>query len=794
LPTLPEPPSAPALGVAAAIALLGGVLACLALPIHPPGGWLLGALAVGTWRWIRRDRWRLPGVMLAGFGVCGLHALSSLQGQLPTAAAYRDVVLTGRVLELPLHEARRTRFLLRTDPDALPSDLRGRLLRLSWYDPRGGGVDQRRLRLEPGSRWRLTVRLRPPRGLRNPGTLDSEKHAFAQRVAATGYVREPGAAVVLSPAAGIDAWRADLARRIDAAVAAESSRFVRALALGDTRGLAQADWELLRATGLTHLVAISGFHVGMVGGVAALLAAATWSLFPLLSRLWPRPQVAASGALLGALLYSAVAGFSLPTVRTLLMIAVVVAARLWRRPLAAQGALALAVIAVLLADPLAVVAAGFWLSFAGVAWLLWCLPDARGGRRIVGEFLSAQGVATLGLLPLTAVLFGQASLAGPVANLVAIPWWSLVVVPMSLLGTGLEAAHPGWGGGAWRLAAACFDLSWPLFEGLARAPLAMAWLPEARWWALPLALAGGFWCLLPRGVPGKPLAVLLWLPLLWPERGLPGYGEAEIVVIDVGQGLSVLVRTRGHALLYDMGPAVLDGYDAGERAVVPTLHALGVRRLSMAVVSHGDGDHAGGLEAVRRQFPPDLAFAPAGAGISGAAPCVAGTGWSRDGVRFRFLHPPEHFPYLRNEASCVLRVETPHGTALLTGDIGEVIERGLVARHARDLRAEVVVAAHHGSRHSSGNDFVVATGARHALVSAGHGNSFGHPHADTLRRWQEAGARVWTTPSAGALRVRIGRQGVAVEAERSRRPRPWDAERRDAVRDASGGGLSYRPD
>jgi competence protein ComEC len=784
-------------GIAAAFALVAGVALCLRLPALPPGAWLLAALALGGWLWWRRDAWCLAGVLLAGYALAGLHAGASLAGQLPAAWEGSEVTISGRVLELPLHEARRTRFLFRVDGDkALPPFLRGRTLRLAWYDDFGASpsLDAPRYRLAPGSRWRLQARLRAPRGLRNPGSLDSEKHAFAQRIAASGYVRAPLDAQQLSGADGIDAWRDAIAGRIDASVASDSSRYVRALALGDTRALSEDDWEALRATGLTHLIAISGFHVGLVAGFFALLAAGCWRLFPVLGRVMPRPQAAALGALLGAAGYAAVAGFALPTVRTVLMVAVVVAARLWRRPLGVPGALALAAIAVLLVDPLALLAAGFWLSFAGVAWLVWCLPDARGGRRIVGEFLSAQGVATLGLLPLTAILFGQASLAGPLANLVAIPWWSLVVVPLSLLGTAFEGLHAGWGGAAWRLAAACFDLSWPLFQRMADSPLSLWWLPESRWWAWPLALAGAFWCLLPRGVPGKALALLLWLPLLWPDRALPALGEAELVVVDVGQGLSVLVRTRHHALLYDMGPAIADGYDAGERAVVPALHALGVRRLDSAVVSHGDADHAGGYPAVRRRFPPGRTFAPEGAGIDGARTCTTGGTWERDGVRFRFLHPPAHFPYLGNEASCVLRIETSHGAALLTGDIGTVVEQGLTARHASDLRAEVVLAPHHGSRHSSAAAFISATGARHAVVSAGHGNRFGHPHPDVVARWRDAGAEVLSTPEGGALRIRLQDGGTVATMQRAAHRRLWDAAHRRTRLDGRAGGLSYRPD
>jgi competence protein ComEC len=347
---------------------------------------------------------------------------------------------------------------------------------------------------------------------------------------------------------------------------------------------------------------------------------------------------------------------------------------------------------------------------------------------------------------------------------------------------GAQSVAGGW---VWQAAAWCFDLSWPLFESLANSDLALWWLPESRWFALPLALLGAFWLLLPRGVPGKPLALVLWLPLLWPDRGLPGQGEAELVVIDVGQGLSVLVRTQGHALLYDMGPAVRDGFDAGERAVVPTLHALGVQRVDRAVISHGDNDHAGGFAAVHGEFPVDAISAPDGVGLPfETTDCIAGHGWTWDGVRFRFLHPPPHFPYLANESSCVLRIETAHGTALLTGDIGEVIERDLVRLHANDLKADVVLVAHHGSGGSSDPDFVAATAPRLALVSSGYGNRFGHPRPEVVARWHNAGAQTFDTAANGALRIGLRARGVhqagtwLPEARRSTQPRLWDAARR----------------
>uniref|UniRef100_UPI003F4E2339 ComEC/Rec2 family competence protein n=1 Tax=Lysobacter firmicutimachus TaxID=1792846 RepID=UPI003F4E2339 len=786
----------PPFGKRVAIGVLAGIGAGLALPRVCPWGWSIALAALAVALWWRRPGWRWPAALAFGFAWAGVHAAWALSLQLPPDWEKREVALRGRIVELPLHEPRRSRFDFRVDDDAAqPAPLRGRLLRLSWYDE----DPQPRSALRAGQRWQLRVRLRAPRGLRNPGAPDAERYALMDRLSATGYLRRVDEARRLSEASGLQAWRETLSDRIAAAVPTGGARFVRALALGDTRGLDPRDWSVLRANGLTHLIAISGFHVGLVAGAAAWLARALWWLWPGWGRRCPAATAAAVAAMLGAGAYAAAVGFALPTVRTWLMIAVVAGLSLSRRGWRGFDALAVAAIALALVDPLALLGAGFWLSFLGVLWLMWCLPADTadsGWRARLGGLLGAQGVSSLGLLPVAALLFGQASLAGPLANLLAVPWWSLLVVPLALLGTGLELLYAGAGAPLWRAAAACFEPGWPLFEALADSGLALWWLPEPHWYALPLALAGAFWLLLPRGTPGKALAVLLWLPLLWPDRQLPRRGEVELVVVDVGQGLSVLVRTAGHSLLYDAGPAVRDGFDAGERAVLPSLRALGVRQLDRVVASHGDNDHAGGLGAVLAEFPAPLTAPPevSGEAMRGlrSAACRAGQRWDWDGVRLRFLHPSADFPYLGNESSCVLRIDSAHGSALLTGDIGEVIERDLVRRAAESaderLRADVVLVAHHGSGGSSDPAFVAATGARHALISAGHGNRFGHPRKPVLQRWREAGARTWLTAGQGAVRVRLGAGGIAVETRRQTHPRLWDATRRTDP------GLSYRPD
>ena len=766
----------PTLGPGAACMVAAGALVCLSLPQLPGRVWLLCILLAGIGHWWRKGRGHALGMVCVGFALAGLHAAQALDAQLPPRPTHVDAVIVGRVVGLPVHEARRTRFRLRVDADGA-GPLRGKQIQLSWYDPYGSTHRGPRVGVHAGERWRVPVRLRAPWGLRNPGGFDGERHALAQRIAALGYVRDPGSAIRLDAARGMDAMRERLSARIaHVDGAAGMSRFIRALAVGDTGALEDGDWDVLRANGLTHLIAISGFHVGLAAGFFALLAKAAWWCVPALSRRWPSPVAAGVAGLCGACAYAGLAGFALPTLRTILMIGIVVLMRVLRRSHGVAQSLSLAAIAIVLVDPLALLAAGFWLTFVRVASLAWCLSDHGGAAW--RDFQGAQGVSTIGLLPLTAVLFGQASLAGPLANLVAVPLWSLVVVPLALLGLVVEICLGHGGDAFWRAAGWVFGTAWPWFQALAGTRHALWWLPESGVLALCAALLGAFWLLLPRGVPGKSLALLLWLPLLWPQRGLPGEGAMEIIAIDVGQGLSVLVRTAGHALLYDTGPASPDGFDAGEQAVVPALRALGVHRLDAIVVSHGDSDHAGGLAAVRADFPArSLSSSPDGP-VAGATPCLAGHAWEWDGVRFRFLHPPRHFPYLGNESSCVLRIESRHGTALLTGDIGAVIERRLVHEAAGDVRADVVTVAHHGSRGSSDPAFVAAAHARIALVSSGHGNRFGHPADTVVARWRGAGAQVVSTPESGAVRVEFTPDGIHARMRRHDWPRAWDAARR----------------
>jgi competence protein ComEC len=788
------PPATPprSLDPGVAAALLAGATLAQGLPALPPLAVSAVACALALVALGRPSRGfasprdsaaRIAAIVLLGAAwACAVGAWR-LHSRWPEARSGDTVQVEGRIAGLPRLADDALRFDLDVDVADAPG-LVGERVRVGWY----GAVP--RTPPEPGSRWRLALGLKTPRGPANPGGPDLERRSLAAGIVANGTVRMPKRARELSGGAGIDAWRERASQRIAIAVPDARARFVRALALGDTRAFSDEDWERLRATGLTHQVAISGFHVGLVAAFGALLARLLLLPWARAARCIARPPLVAGSAFLAALGYTAVAGFALPTVRTLLMIGAVLLARAARRHASATDGLALAVIALLALDPLAVLAPGFWLSVAGVACLLWCLPsDLSRGERIAA-FVHAQGVAVVGLLPLSVWFFGQASLPGPLANLLGVPVISLLVVPLSLLGLLADALGVAGSASCWEAAAAVMQLLWQVLGAMAAWPFAAWWLPEPGLAALLLACAGAFWLLLPRGVPGKPLALLLWLPLLWPDLHRPADEAADIEVLDVGHGLAVLVTTRTHALLYDTGPAGLHLGDAGERVVVPALRARGIRRLDSVVVSHGDRDHAGGLDAVRRAFPGVRVLGPEGWARPGMGLCRRGQHWRWDGVDFRVLHPPPDFPYLRNDSSCVLRVSAGGRVVLLTGDIGRHVEARLAQLEGADLRADVVLAPHHGSRSSSSDAFIAATRPALVLFGTGWRDRFGLPRQDVVQRWRAAGALPLATGDTGAIALRLERGRPPVPRLRRADRRYWRA---PAV-DASGYAIGTSPD
>ncbi len=758
--------------ITVALALLAGVLLVQAWP-RLPSVWICLPLIVLAlaWAW-RCPRWRwlcaLPlGVAWALW--CGTQAM---QARLPRALEGRDVLVVGSLDGLPLARTDASRFTLRVESaqlDGRPLALRG-LLTVSWYE----GAPP----LAPCTRWRLLLRLKRPRALLDPGSTDSERSALERGIVATGYVREDeGNRRLPGPRWCVDGTRAAIARGIAARVHdPHDAALLRAFAVGDTRGLGQQDWAVARANGVSHLIAISGFHVGVAAVFGVWLAWLVYAWWPPAALRLPRPQAQAAAALLFAVVYSALAGFGLPTVRTLLMIAVVALARCSRRGSSGAQSLALAMIAILLADPLAVLAPGFWLSFVGVAFLILCLQaQGRGWRAFLHELSAGQLLMTVALLPLTLWFFGQASLVGALSNLVAVPVVSFVIVPCALFGMLLLLLCPPLAAPVLWLAARIVHAQWWLFERMATWPGAHWYLPAVQLHALLLAVVGALWMFMPRGVPLRWLGAALFLPLLLPPRSTPADGAFRLWVLDVGQGLAVLVRTHDHLLVYDTGARYPSGFDLGEAVVLPSIHALGLSRVDMLMISHGDNDHAGGAQTVAEAFPQArrLAGEPARMRVP-MQQCAAGQAWQWDGVRFRVLSPAPGGGDRDNDSSCVLLVEGRGGRVLLPGDISSKAEPAVAAAVGTGP-PPVLVVPHHGSKTSSGAAFIAALRPSLALVSAGWRNRFGHPRAEVLARYAEAGVPLFNTAVEGAVEVEFPADGTPRRQPgwRRQQPRYW---------------------
>jgi competence protein ComEC len=549
-----------------------------------------------------------------------------------------------------------------------------------------------------------------------------------------------------------------------------------ALAVGDQRAIDSEDWRLFSRTGVTHLMSISGLHVTLISGLAAALVSFGWRRSPALVLALPARKAAAVAAALAALAYTMLAGFGVPAQRTFFMVAAVAAALWFGRISSPARVLALALLAVLVLDPWAVLSAGFWLSFGAVALIFYVSHGWTGTESWLIQWGRIQWAITVGLAPAALLLFSQVSLVGPLANAIAIPVVSAIITPLALVSAlvpidallHLADALTGW---LMRFLEWCDSL-----------PLALWQQPVPPAWTVIVAIAGVIWLLAPRGIASRWIGLVLFLPalLVTPPRPLPG--EAWITTLDVGQGLSVLVRTSGHALLFDAGPAYADS-DSGERIIAPYLRAVGATRLDAMIVSHNDIDHSGGALSVMRdaQVGRFLSSLEPANPIVQAAPeparCVRGEKWRWDGVGFEVIHPaPEDYAggELRlNDLSCVLRVSTVHGALLLTGDIEKTAEALLVRREGENLRAQAMLVPHHGSRTSSTAALIAAVRPEVVVIPVGYRNRFGHPRVDVVARYAASDAKVLRTDLDGAVTVHLGAGGLRAVTQRTAQPRYW---------------------
>ncbi|MQQ99826.1 DNA internalization-related competence protein ComEC/Rec2 [Glaciimonas soli] len=784
---------------------------------------------------------------LFGFCWAALFAYYYLRQELPPEWEGRDITLIGTVANLPAHFEQGVRFNFAVE-QVLPQDGETpsvpSLLALSWYRLRDTQNPQLMSTvgdIQPGARWKLTVRLKRPNGNANPAGFDYEIWLLEQNLRATGYVhvdlkkggrnqdanRESNRLIspfVFSLNHVIQRGRGWLRQRIESALPNYPYAGVLvALVIGDQRDIDQADRTIFARTGVSHIIAISGLHISLVAGLFAALVSALWrrSFFTQaeLPLLLPTPKVTAVSGALMALIYVALAGFGIPAQRALVMLLMVTLALWVGRISSISHVLCAALGVVVLYDPWAVLSNGFWLSYGAVAMILyasvgrtrarvphevrhedkqnddidktgqssvlsWLRRWLKARRSALRAAANTQYAVTIGLIPLTMLLFGQTSLFSPIANAVAIPLVGTIVTPAALLGAVLPAPFSGWV----LLFSHTLVVSLVMFlTWLSHFSFAVWTAPLPSPWIFGITLMATLWWLAPRGWPLRWLALFGWLPLILNDVSRPAEGEMWVTAFDIGQGMSLLIETKHHRLLYDAGPAYAPGSDAGSRVIVPYLKARGISHLNAVVISHSDSDHSGGALTILNTIKVDQVISSLPETndiVLNAAEhrrCQRDQSWQWDGIQFAMLSPPlESYQQAKlkpNAFSCTLKISDGKFSILLPGDIEAAQEQQLLTHYQNDidvLQSTVLLAPHHGSGTSSTADFLHAVDPRIALFQVGYRNRYHHPKASVWQRYMDMGITNLRSDESGAITLRMSAKGgVEFTEYRKEHARYW---------------------
>ena len=720
----------------------------------------------------------------AGFYHAAWQAEQRLSVALPDEWQGRDIKVTGVVAELPRKFEQGQHFSFDVEKVLTPLASVPKHLYLSTYYSRQAELPE----LHAGERWQLTVRLKQPHGSSNPHGFDFELWALENNVRAVGYVNNKADNLLLARLAGgfnyhIQHWREYVRDKLTAALpAAPYAGVLTALAIGDQSSIPQAQWQVFTRTGVNHLMSISGLHITMLAGLGFALTYWLWRRSVWLTLRLPARKAAALAALLVALAYALLSGFAVPAQRTVYMAGAVAVALWLNRNFSPAQILSIALLGVLIPDPWSILSPGFWLSFGAVALILYVTAYRLKPSHLLVEYGRVQWAMTIGLIPMLLALFQQVSLVSPIANAFAIPLVSLVVVPLTLLGAVLPPYFSIWGAPLW-LAHTVMAWTMVLLEWLNSLPQAV-WTQHAPpAWSIAAGMLGVVVILLPRGFPARWLGVVLMLPMFLNTPQEPAKDSLRLIIFDVGQGLAVAAQTRHHALLYDAGPDFSGSADSGNRILIPSLRAMGIRKLDGLILTHDDTDHTGGAASIMQAMPIDwlASSLPDGHPLLQTSVdnrrCIDGQNWQWDGVLFEMLHP-EKASYAQpnisdNDRGCVLRISIANQHILLTADIEAASEAELLAKHFDKLPAALLVVPHHGSKTSSTEKFISAVNPRYAVFTAGYRNRYGHPKQGIVQRYNDSGATLLRSDQDGAILVNMNADELTIERYRKTHQRYW---------------------
>lgn len=733
---------------------------CVALVSDQQLG-LLVLIAVSSWKY---RAWPLCCLCL-GLIWASLFGIQRMADRIPPALIQKELSVEGYISSLPQQHPHHQSFdfVVRIPDGHFPHKLR-----LNWYNAPP---------LEAGQSWQLKVKLKPPHGTLNPAGFDYETWLFANGFDATGYVSAsnlPDDQSTLNLQQWISRWRNDLAKRIDLALPeGQQNAIIKALTLGSQNGITQRQWQLYQQTGLIHLIVISGSHISLIAGLVFVLVRKAWVRIGLMAV--PSHLPAAIFSWLAGLIYGALAGFSIPTLRAVVMLSILMLALVWQRHTSAWQIFKTAVTGVLIIDPPAVLQTGFWLSFLAVALLIHLAHGRLGKTSNWREFIFNHFASSFGLSPLLLVYFQQLSLVTPLANAIAIPVLGIIIVPVALIALILLYLLPGL---AHYLLMACDSLLVYLelvMQWMVQIPHAYLNLPQPGFYA---AIGAGLGVLLlttAKGFPGKQLALCYFAPVFFVNFSRPAYAEIKMNVLDVGQGLAIVIATQNHTLVYDTGSHMPDGLDMGHAVVLPYLYQQAVNKLDYLIISHGDNDHSGGAASILENLPVSkvLSSDPRWAETEHGSYCQTGQNWQWDGVEFTFLSPPSPAFIKENNNSCVLQIKTNGQNILLTGDIEQEAETWLSEQFRGLLRHQILLVPHHGSKTSSTEAFLAQVQPELSIISSGYLNRFHFPHPSVVARYQQFASRSLNTATSGAIELETHGDRLSVQTQRQQQKNYW---------------------
>lgn len=704
-----------------------------------------------------------------GFSWTLILAHQRLSHQLPKILEGKILLAKGRILTIPENHSNIVHFdfliqnLGTTVPIQYPISVR-----IKGYFHKNLNV---LTHFKKGDVWQFVVRLRRPRAFWNPGSFDYQAELFQQNICATGYLLEKFPLHLIQRANAyyfIDNLRQKITAKVEKALQNyHLSGLISALTTGIRCEITDEQWQVMRGTGTNHLFAISGLHLAFIAGIIYWIVRFIYCRIPYITLYIPAPKIASAITILSAIFYSALAGFAIPTQRALLMLSAFSLAILKRRYLTRWHSFYLALLIILIIEPFAVLSASFWLSFTAVILIFYAVLDRIKPLKNWRAWCRIQLTVSLGLIPLSLLFFHQISWISFVANLIAIPSIGFLILPFSLLGSLLSLVSPVLGNHILIFAEQLLELLWKLLKFFSEIVFAQYYAYLSNSWILVSSLVGILLLLAPKGMPTRCLGFFWILPLFFGESQQPQYGDIWIHLLDVGQGLSSVVRTQHHVLIYDTGPRLSPSFDAGKSVVLPFLQTIGVQKVNLMVISHGDNDHSGGAMIILKQIQVGkvLSSIPTKFLPNIVNLCKEKMHWHWDGISFEILYPPMNHHYLGNNSSCVLKISNHLQSILLVGDIEKAAENYLVHEKQKDLRSTVLIVPHHGSKTSSSIEFLNHVQPVYALFPTGFHNRFKFPHKIVLNRYKRLGSKIYNTATEGTITLKLNALTNNIETE-----------------------------